>query len=298
MSQPKNDDQGPRSVSRQYDRSTGGDTVILLGGLPASGKTTLARQLMEHYGPCAVHLEYDDIEESLTLGDGDRREAWNGARRVALKQLEEHLLTPGKPRIPRIFFMDDNFHLRGMRKQIHRLLLAYKPIRFGILWMQVTLEECIVRNQNRKRQVPSDVIEKMIQSIETPRAAWEAYWLKVDPRTPLEDVIAFIDGCLDIVDLPDSIDEEQQEADRQSTLASQSSNLDKMLRGWVRKVALYDKSLALQANEARKEVMKEGKHDVVDRSAHDMCAQFVSFIVPDDEDGCQLKLLQLLTISK
>ena len=138
----------------------------------------------------------------------------------------------------------------------------------------------------------------MIQSIETPRAAWEAYWLKVDPRTPLEAMIAFIDGCLDIVDLPDSIDEEQQEADRQSTLASQSSNLDKMLRGWVRKVALYDKSLALQANEARKEVMKEGKHDVVDRSAHDMCAQFVSFIVPDDEDGCQLKLLQLLTISK
>ena len=295
MSQQK-DDEGPLPKSRL---PSGADTVILLGGLPASGKTTLARQLMDYYSPCAVHLEYDDIEDSLasaTSVDDDRLEAWNRARQVALKQLEEGLQE--KVSIPRIFLVDDNFHLRGMRKQIHRRLLRYKPIRFVILWMQTTFDECSSRNQKRKRQIPAHVMEKMIQIIEPPRAVWEGYWLKVEQKTPLEEITAFIDACLDIIDQPETIDERQQEADRQSTLTSQSSIWDKVLRGWVRKVALHDKGLALQANEARKELMKDTRHTHVDTFQQDACARFVSFIIPEDESGRQLKLLQLLKSSK
>jgi tRNA uridine 5-carbamoylmethylation protein Kti12 len=274
-------------------------TVVLLCGRPASGKTTLARKLVDHYKKSAVHLEYDELEESLasTTSEDDRREAWNGARRMALQQLEEHL--GEKDRISRIILIDDNFHLRGMRKQIHRLLLGYRPVRFGILWMETPHDECVRRNQNRTRQIPAHVMEKMNQIIEPPRAAWEEYWLKVDQRTPLESILMFIDECWDIMDIPETLDSEQKQADRQGTLLSQSHNWDKLLRGWVGMVARYDKGLAVQANEARKVVMREMKDVHCEIWEEDtVCARFVSLVMPDGQSENQLKLLQLLKSCK
>jgi len=279
-------------------------TVILMGGLPASGKTTLARQLVERYTKthhCVVHLEYDAIEDSLSstaaISDDDdpRRQVWNETRHIVMKRLEEYLSDRPNNVSPRIFLIDDNFHLRGMRKKIHRLLLGYKPIRFGILWMETPLEECVRRNHNRIRPIPSHVMEKMNQIIEVPRSAWEEYCLKVDQRTSFDAIIAFVDECADISDLPVTIiDERKQEADRQGTLGNQSHNWDNLLRGWVRKVALYDKTLAVQANVARKEMIREMKQATIDLCEEDQCLRFVSLIIPNDESGNQSRLLQLL----
>jgi tRNA uridine 5-carbamoylmethylation protein Kti12 len=288
---------GPTLPSGQ--RLTTAPTIVLLGGLPASGKSTLARQLVKHYPKNAIHLEYDELEDSLasTMLENDRREAWNLARQMALKQLEEQLLENG--RTYRIFLVDDNFHLRGMRKQIHRLLLRYKPIRFGIIWLATPKEECLRRNQGRKRRIPVHVMEKMNQIIEPPRAAWEENWLNVDQKTPIEAITRFIDECWDIIDLPDAIDHEQQEVDRQGTLASQSHNWDKILRGWVGKVAIFDKRLARKANEARKEVIRSLKPKKCDLCREEnICDLFVSFVLPDSQRENKLQLLKLLKDSK
>ena len=283
-------EEGPRFNQPAIQSDSTTTTVILFGGLPASGKSTLARRLVETLGSRAIHLEYDQLEHSIVetqnIQDEDRREAWHEARKVALSELETKLVQAkenhGHP--CRIFLLDDNFHLRGMRKQIHRLLLNYKPIKFGLIWLKTPMGICLDRNQNRERKVPSHVFEKMGLSMELPRAAWEANVLQVDEDTPFQSVVSFVSSCPEIVDLPDTIDEGQQQADRELTLQSQKHNWDKLLRRWVGTVAKYDKKLAPNANEARRNVMKLLSSDIhPNMNDDDLMIQFVSLAIADEE---------------
>ena len=186
-----------------------------------------------------------------------------------------------------VILMDDNFHLRGMRKQIHRLLLLkYESIRFGILYMQTPIEICLERNRNRpgRRRVPDDIIMKMHAVLEPPRAAWEVDSTKMivnctfsnisskDDRldgtptptpTTFDEIVDFIEKCPIIVELPPEADAiadlEQQAADRTKTLESQIHNMDKLCRSYVGRVAKFDKTYAKAANAARKKLMQEFK---------------------------------------
>ena len=297
-------------------------SVVLLAGLPASGKSTLARKIEERFNEddrtCGdaetptrtetfrelVHIEYDVIEDDLLSSvDTDRsdthgveeaigsqrRDAWNQARQKAVERMETEIqkirirkespsadssntfISPSTGR-DIIILMDDNFHLRGMRKQIHRLLLNYKPIRFGIIYLETPLDVCLERNSKRSgsRQIPKYIIEKMNSSFEPPRAAWEVFSTKKVVnndsagdesfiRTNFEEIIKFIEECPSIVDLPDVIDEKQQAEDRAKTLESEIHSLDKLLRSYVGRVAKLDKRLAKRANLARKTVLEEFK---------------------------------------
>lgn len=299
--------EGHASQAVNGSRST---TVILLAGLPASGKSTLARRLKEEYcrrgeetGRRAIHLEYDELEDSIVSQKTEeaRREAWNQARQVAVHQLEERLreqfaavTSNDHSHPPLLVLLDDNFHLRGMRKQIHRLLLNYKPISFGIIWVQAPLEKCMERNRDRQRQVPDSVLEKINETMELPRAAWESNWISVVDETPLQDILAFVESCPEILDLPEKADEEQQEADRQLTMQNQSHNWDNILRTWVGKVAKYDKTLAKGANEARKSVMKLAKDNDGNLTQDDFISAFVELVVADDKSKSQDELVALL----
>jgi len=286
-------------------------SVVLLAGLPASGKSTLAREIEERFNEddrtCGdaetptrtetfrelVHIEYDVIEDdllsSVDTDRGDthgveeaigsrRRDAWNQARQKAVERMETEIrkirirkesppadssstfISPSTGRDV-IILMDDNFHLRGMRKQIHRLLLNYKPIRFGIIYLETPLDVCLERNSKRSgsRQIPKYIIEKMNFSFEPPRAAWEVCSTKTVVNNDFEGIIKFIEECPSIVDLPDVIDEKQQAEDRAKTLESEIHSLDKLLRSYVGRVAKVDKRLAKRANLAKKTVLEEFK---------------------------------------
>jgi tRNA uridine 5-carbamoylmethylation protein Kti12 len=273
---------------------TSSATVILICGLPASGKSTLARKLKDHFQEsqssntsrrAVVHyLEYDAFEDLIVSQqqqqeeeeERGRREAWNQARQVVLKELEQHLQADESSESESsdsIILMDDNFHLRGMRKQIHRLLLLqHRPIQFGVLWVDATLESCLERNRQReRRQIPESVILKMQSTFEPPTltkaaavSAWEANWMSVTDKTQFESVVEFVEHCVDIVDLPeeehqDVEQQQQQEADRAKTLQNQRHAWDKLLRTWVGQVAKYDKQFARGANMARKELLQRIK---------------------------------------
>ncbi len=270
-------------LSMQSRRTT---TVILFGGLPASGKSTLARSLIKEFGNEAIHLEYDELEDAIVLLqiNQERRDAWNQARKLAMNKLEFHLIqAKSNEESPSILLMDDNFHLRGMRKQIHRLLLNYKPINFGIIWMQTPIHVCLERNRQRERIIPSHVFEKMKKAMEPPRTAWEDYAIHVHEYTPFETVKAFVDSCPAIVDIPETVSEEQQHADREQTLKSSSHNWDNLLRGWVAKIAKYDKRLAQNANQARKDIMKLTKEPAANFTVNDLMSQFVRIVIADEE---------------
>ncbi|KAL3914122.1 MAG: hypothetical protein SGARI_000294 [Bacillariaceae sp.] len=234
-----------------------------------------------------VHIEYDAIEDAVLSGQGGtggmqsasgalsdeddekQRMAWNQARAIALEHFEDELKraqqTTSAEHAKRstIILLDDNFHLRGMRKQIHRLALQHQPIQFGILYVKCDLDVCLHRNQQRQRGVPDHVIEKMQSTLEPPRAAWEVdSTLQVDTSTTtsIQQVLDFVLTCPKIVDIPEEQpDAEQQAADRAKTLANQTHAFDKLLRSWVGKVAKTDKKYGKAANAARKELLQRIK---------------------------------------
>lgn len=273
----------------------------------------------------SIHIEYDNLEDSLLssvdiekndiYGNGDeignrRRDAWNQARQHATELMQQEIQkiiaggefstssTNVSPMVSNetIILMDDNFHLRGMRKQIHRLLLSYRPIRFGILYLETPLDICLERNRKRlgRRQIPSYIIGKMSTSFEPPRVAWEVCSTKtivnydsseddcVVIQTKFEEIVKFIENCPNIVELPSDdaaeIDVEQQAVDRAKTRESQIHSLDKLLRSYVGRVAKFDKTFAKKANSARKAVMEEFKAGRVDNEC--IGDAFLELVVP------------------
>mmetsp|Transcript_13254 Transcript_13254/g.23847 ORF Transcript_13254/g.23847 Transcript_13254/m.23847 type:complete len:328 (-) Transcript_13254:26-1009(-) len=308
-------------------------TVILLAGLPASGKSTLAQKLKEHFNQNPfgtakthrlIHIEYDGIEDALmtkrrikndqsdiaTHPDNDtedirRREAWNHARQVAMNKLQAELgdgcRDGGDDNKDTIILMDDNFHLRGMRKQVHRFLLTYRPVRFGILWMTTDVKICLERNEQRERKVPVHVITKMASSFEPPRVAWEVNSLPVSENTPIDKIIEFIECCPHIVDLPEDPDAEQQAADRAKTLKNQTHNFDILLRSFVGQVAKFDKQYAKAANAGRKvllQQLKDGELEIHDD--HGLKEAFLDLVLPlgksGNPDPKRSQLNQVITI--
>jgi tRNA uridine 5-carbamoylmethylation protein Kti12 len=258
--------------------------VILFGGLPASGKSTMARKIKDYFHDTrrVVHLEYDALEDQIASEQQEKDDiaAWNEARLTAVQQLEGILKTP--PNAALLILMDDNFHLRGMRKKIHRLLLNYRPIRFGVIWMETDLDVCLQRNGLRERRIPHDVLLKMKLNLESPRSNWERNWISVSDDTAFKSILSFVQDCEEIQDLPDdtTIDPRQQERDRLKTLENQRHLWDKLLRTWVGQVAKHDKTLARGANAARKEMLvriKEPSLEIVTDA--DLLRSFVESIV-------------------
>lgn len=178
--------------------------VILFGGLPASGKSTMARKIKDYFHDTrrVVHLEYDALEDQIASEQQEKDDiaAWNEARLTAVQQLEGILKTP--PNAALLILMDDNFHLRGMRKKIHRLLLNYRPIRFGVIWMETDLDVCLQRNGLRERRIPHDVLLKMKLNLESPRSNWERNWISVSDDTAFKSILSFDEVAYAMVSTP------------------------------------------------------------------------------------------------
>lgn len=131
--------------------------VLLLCGLPASGKSSLAKQVREqvqaqskqsssnhhdngnHFRmpSSTCHLiEYDALQESLKDNETDALEAWRQTRSVALQdfqkvltecvrtnvetQTQTQMQTTETSSSSSLVILDDNFHLPSMRKQVYQ----------------------------------------------------------------------------------------------------------------------------------------------------------------------------------
>jgi tRNA uridine 5-carbamoylmethylation protein Kti12 len=265
-------------------------------------------------------------QQQLLLLQKHQREAWNQARVMAMEILQHELEAAvvfstanhnnagcqhtmdieeeTATALSTIILLDDNFHLRGMRKQIHRLLLRYNNnnnnnnkesirVQFGILWITCSVEMCLERNRQRniqqqqqqqqqqqlRDQVTDQIIRTMNETFEPPtKAAWEiSNTLIISQDTSFQRILDFVEHCPDIVDVvgPSAVEEQQHQQqqatiDRAKTLANQTHKLDQMLRRWVGQIAKYDKNYAKAANVARKELLQKrinkGRGNVTDTS--------------------------------
>jgi tRNA uridine 5-carbamoylmethylation protein Kti12 len=192
--------------------------VLILCGLPASGKSSLAKQVRDqlqssdnhqhHQRPLqndfrTCHLiEYDALQDSLMDDETDALEAWRQTRGVALQDFQRVLtdcLVAEKDKLQSssLLILDDNFHLPSMRKQVYQTCQkaiveceskygGHGSVYFGIVYVDTPVAICLERNRHRQRAqgvVPDNVIFKMDVTLQPPPlvdAFWEQTVLKID----------------------------------------------------------------------------------------------------------------------
>ena len=222
--------------------------VLLVCGLPGCGKSTFARDLLRQVNfvqegsqtslskkPSVEchHIEYDHLQNRLlddSLSDDNNEvnngvvdlslEAWRKSRTAALEELRSLLQESSSTTKYRLILLDDNFHLRSMRKQVFKVCQkqiqsATKPshvgddvehfvsrtdspdrrsILFATIWIQSTVETCLRRNACRSptRRVSEDTIHRIKSSCEPPivgSEAWEVHILSLSDEDNQLDIV-------------------------------------------------------------------------------------------------------------
>lgn len=132
--------------------------LILLIGLPASGKSSLAQQLISQC-PTRRIISTDAIRASL-FGDeiiqGDWQLVWNEIQRQFRQAVEQIASLEGGTAI-----YDATNAVCKHRQEAISLALATGFTRITGLWVDTPLEECLKRNLKRSRVVPEEAILHM-----------------------------------------------------------------------------------------------------------------------------------------
>ena len=135
--------------------------VVCICGPPGAGKSTLAREMLKILNrDMKVHyLSTDEKELSIissTSSDGAFDPvAWKIARLSVMEELREKRASDES-----VIILDDTFHLRSMRKQCRPHLVVY---------VEATLEECLLRNRSRVSPLPDEVVKKTFEVFEVPQ---------------------------------------------------------------------------------------------------------------------------------
>ncbi|XP_033840304.1 L-seryl-tRNA(Sec) kinase-like [Periophthalmus magnuspinnatus] len=198
--------------------------LVVLCGLPAVGKSTLARELRKAaagLGWRIAAVSYDElIPEEAFLTRRVEEEAghteWKQHRQAVLKSIEHFLdspstdqsdlpdfcgiinkgswercvrdlLQPSPKPAPVIFLLDDNFYYPSMRYEVYQLARKHS-LGFCQLFLHCDLETCIRRNRRRAEPVPSEVMEEMERRLQPPNAqrnTWETNSIRINTNDRL-----------------------------------------------------------------------------------------------------------------
>lgn len=259
--------------------------VVLLCGLPGSGKSHLARQIQQQAAATTEHVvivEYDQLQS-----DASSLQAWHAARVDAMTQLDTSLqLQQGSSSTSsnQTILLDDNFHLKSMRKQVYLHLWEQQQqhrnesivLLFGILVVHpVDMDLCLQRNAARpdkQRRVPEDVIHRMHDTFDVPSPTnyWEQSLLFLSSlisgteEERMHRIQAFLETGLQTVQAPPTPTTTSSSVD--PLTARQQADL--LWRQAVKAVAEIERSKAGTANAVRQSLLRSssqaaavGRHD-------------------------------------
>ena len=151
--------------TKLYDSSW--QEVIIMCGIPGTGKDTFIKK----YYPNHAVICLDDIRNELKLKP---KENESKVYEVAKTKAKNYL----RNNIPFIWNATSITPLtRGNNIELFHDYKAYVKI----IYLETNYDECIIRNNNRQRTVPIDVINKMIDSLVIPESyeAEEVCWICV-----------------------------------------------------------------------------------------------------------------------
>lgn len=134
------------------------NVLIVLGGLPASGKSTYAEMLVESGQFCRV---CPDLIRKELYGN----ESIQGNGREVFKIAFDAIQRLGKQNF-NVVFDATNIHA-GRRKELVEAMRPYFDI-IIFKWFDVATAVCLERNRQRERQVPEEVIWRMARTATVP----------------------------------------------------------------------------------------------------------------------------------
>jgi tRNA uridine 5-carbamoylmethylation protein Kti12 len=193
-----------------------------------------------------------------------------------------------------LIVMDDNFHLRSMRRNVYKIcqsilhgshsqddvnlqgqtLRQEIQIGFVIIYVNTSLDKCIENNEKRigtKRYIPQRIITNMYHNMEPPngekvhfeRLSIDTFTFEVDHTCPSSMFYQHLESLLEqdsvvpCLDPSMTKDLEAMEQDRLATLKSTMHRIDLILRSMVGIVCQINKKYGKYANHARKIILTE-----------------------------------------
>lgn len=133
--------------------------LILLVGIPGSGKTTYAKKYISEYPKTPVHLSSDKIREELYGNESIQRnpnEVFSLMQKRAVEALNEG----------HDVLYDATNITRKDRSAIISLCPKFAEIEAHIIWAPI--ETCIERDTTRDRTVGKEVIDRMLKKFQAP----------------------------------------------------------------------------------------------------------------------------------
>lgn len=149
--------------------------LFVLCGLPASGKSTYAKELAEKYN-ANIHAS-DSIREELS-GDINNQNINDLVFKTLHRRIKEDLAN-GKSCIM------DATNINYKRRMAFLQELNKIPCEKICILMATPYEECLKNNANRDRKVPEEVIERMYRHFDVPYwyEGWDDVWVKYSPHS-------------------------------------------------------------------------------------------------------------------
>lgn len=127
--------------------------IIMLRGIPASGKSTWAKEQLTKYPGKYKRINKDDLRAML---DNDQ---WSKENEEFVIELRDWVVWNGLARNFSIIVDDTNFNHE--HEKVLREIARSMRAQFRIIDFDVPLEVALERNAKRDKPVPEDVIQRM-----------------------------------------------------------------------------------------------------------------------------------------
>lgn len=156
-------------------------SVLVLSGLPGSGKTTYARELALRLDPRQAHLYtvsadayFTDAKGVYTYRPADIGRAHAACFRRFLTVLQKYAPDVGRPVDPQylgvpVVVVVDNTNTTALESAPYMLAAAAHDFQARIVRVRCPIEVAVRRNIH---QVPLDALERMAAALEQPLPPW------------------------------------------------------------------------------------------------------------------------------
>lgn len=190
-----------------------GYILLVLIGLPGSGKTTLAKTLSNSFNNNSkhnyyfVHVCYDEL---LSNSNQYLESEWKSARSevaVKIENLIKAFKSRSKELCPNEFtkdfeailssntnivvIADDNMYFKSMRYTLYQIA-RNQNISYAQIFLNCDLENAFLKNSQRKSDlmIPPHIIEKIHKNMEPPNNSnkWESFSLEIEAFSDFKDL--------------------------------------------------------------------------------------------------------------
>jgi predicted kinase len=159
-------------------------TVTICKGLPASGKSTWAKEQVSKRAGEVKRVNKDDLRAMLDLGH------WTKGNEKFVERLRDHIIMEAITDGKHVIVDDTNLHPRH-EERIRELVRDVPNTRVEIKFFDIDVDEAIARDLTRPVSVGEKVIRKMWNAFLAPRSEP----LVADPTLPA-GVMVDLDGTL------------------------------------------------------------------------------------------------------